>query len=194
MNRISQKARLNFSGRRGLWLAAIGALLALSGCASQSIDNSAFCQFNYTKNVDEAFAQVSNKLDSSACHYYFDDYMQELLTIAKGAPGRDNQERFANLLRSSIDRGVISKRQGQEIFGQYFDTEFYAVKVMQRNNCASLQNKPAIYASMKRELRMKKQGLLDISNDAQGFRRAQSHYENMQHVFDAVALACTRDI
>ena len=170
MNRISQKARLNFSGRRGLWLAAIGALLALSGCASQSIDNSAFCQFNYTKNVDEAFAQVSNKLDSSACHYYFDDYMQELLTIAKGAPGRDNQERFANLLRSSIDRGVISK------------------------NCASLQNKPAIYASMKRELRMKKQGLLDISNDAQGFRRAQSHYENMQHVFDAVALACTRDI
>ncbi|TQV66493.1 hypothetical protein FKG94_27050 [Exilibacterium tricleocarpae] len=192
MNKLNRQTIVAGIKTWRLWIIA-GALLAVGGCASQS-NSVALCQINPTNNVDQAFAQVSDKLTSNACHYYFDDYVQTLLTVAKGSPGGDNRERFANLIRSSIDRGVISQRQGQEIFGQYFDTEFYTIKVMQRNNCASMQNKPAIYASMRRELTMKKQGLLDIANDPQGFRRAQNHYENMQHVFDAVALACGREV
>ena len=121
-------------------------------------------------------------------------YRDQLLSAAKGAPGPDNEARFAGLLRDTIDQGVISKRQGQALFSQYFDPEFYVVKDEARSSCSSLRQKDKLYAGMRSELAFKREGMLEILNDKQRFREAQQHFTDLQLVLDAVEVACTQDV
>ena len=171
--------------------AALAVLLTLAACSQQPHQQANHCELTPTNNVDRLFAEVSDKLQDSSCHYSYPEYRERLLNAAKGAPGADNEARFAGLLRQSIDQGVISRRQGQALFSQYFDAEFYAVKAEPRSSCSSLRRKEQLYAAMREELAYKREGMLDILNDEPRFRRAQQHYSDLHQVFDAVEVACT---
>ena len=116
------------------------------------------------------------------------------LPAAKGDPGPENEARFAGLLRQSIDLGVISKRQGQELFSRYFDSEFYVVKAEARSSCSSLRDKDALYAEMRLELADKREGMLEVLADQERFRQAQHYYSDLNMVFDAVNAACLAEI
>jgi hypothetical protein len=168
-------------------------LFTLAACSQQPHKLADHCDLSPTNNVDRLFAQVSAKLEDSSCHYFYPQYRENLLSAAKGAPGPENEARFATLLRESIDRGVISKRQGQELFSQYFDPEFYAVKSEPRSSCSSLRRKDELYAAMREELAYKREGMLEILDDEDRFRQAQRHYSDLNLVLDAVAVACTQD-
>ena len=111
-----------------------------------------------------------------------------------GAPGPENEARFAGLLRESVDRGIVSKRQARETFSRYFDPEFYVVKVEPRSSCSSLREKEALFAAMRGELAYKREGMLEILDDQARFREAQHHYNNLNLVFEAVSAACTRSL
>lgn len=169
-----------------------GAVLAMIGC-SQQPTVADHCALGPGKQVDRLFDEVHEKLADRSCHYHFHDYTQQLVVAAKGAPEPDNEARFAALMRDSIDRGIISRRQGQELFSRYFDTEFHSVKREPRNNCSALRRKDELYAEMKRELGYKREGLLEILDDAERFRQAQRHYADLQLVLDAVQVACSAD-
>jgi hypothetical protein len=168
-------------------------LFTLAACSQQPHKLADHCDLSPTNNVDRLFAQVSAKLEDSSCHYFYPQYRENLLSAAKGAPGPENEARFATLLRESIDRGVISKRQGQELFSQYFDPEFYAVKSEPRSSCSSLRRKDELYAAMREELAYKREGMLEILDDEDRFRQAQRHYSDLNLVLDAVDVACTQD-
>lgn len=168
-------------------------LFTLAACSQQPHKLADHCDLSPTNNVDRLFAQVSAKLEDSSCHYFYPQYRENLLSAAKGAPGPENEARFATLLRESIDRGVISKRQGQELFSQYFDPEFYAVKSEPRSSCSSLRRKDELYAAMREELADKREGMLEILDDEDRFRQAQRHYSDLNLVLDAVDVACTQD-
>ena len=168
-------------------------LFTLAACGQQPHKLADHCNLSPTNNVDRLFAQVSAKLEDSSCHYFYPQYRESLVSAAKGAPGPENEARFATLLRESIDRGVISKRQGQELFSQYFDPEFYAVKSEPRSSCSSLRRKDALYAAMREELADKREGMLEILDDQERFRQAQRHYSDLNLVLDAVDVACTQD-
>lgn len=170
------------------------ALLTLGACSQQSRHDYAYCELSATNNVDRLFSEVSDKLEDSHCHYHFDAYRQRLVSAAKGAPGPENEARFADLLRQSIDRGIISKRQGQEVFSRYFDAEFYVVKAEPRSSCSSLRHKQDLGAAMREELAFKREGMLEILDDEQRFRRAQRHYSDLNLVFDAVEVACGEEV
>ena len=173
----------------------VGAALALTaGCSQMPGKEVADCSLRDTNNVDRLFEQVSQKLEHRSCHYSFDEYQRRLLAATKGAPEAENEARFASLLRISIDRGIISRRQGQEIFSRYFDPEFYAVKADARSSCSSLRDKDSLYASMRSELAYKREGMLEILDDEDRFRQAQHYYNDLRLVFDAVDAACTQDI
>lgn len=174
--------------------AALLALLTLAACSQQPQQLAQQCSLDSTNNVDRLFAQVSDKLQDSRCHYSYGQYRERLLSAAKGAPGPENEARFAQLLRQSIDLGVISRRQGQELFSQYFDPEFYAVKSEARSSCSSLRSKNELYAAMRQELSYKREGMLEILDDEDRFRQAQRHYSDLNVVLDAVAVACTQDL
>ena len=175
-------------------LCLLASLVVLNGCSQQSARNTAHCALTATNNIDRLFAEVENNLDDPVCHYSWPEYKQRLFATAKGNPGPDNEARFATLLRSSIERGIISRRQGQELFSRYFDAEFYSVKTEPRSSCASLRKKPALYASMQAELALKREGMLGILNDEDRFRRAQQHYSDLHLVFDAVEVACSQEL
>ena len=174
-------------------LSLAGVLTALAAC-SQQPTYSNNCALDPGKNVDRLFEQVHDKLDDRSCHYQFREYSQQLITAAKGAPEAENEARFAGLMRESIDRGIVSRKQGQELFSRYFDTEFHSVKVEPRNNCSALNRKDVLYADMKQELAYKREGLLEILGDENRFRQAQRHYADLQLVLDAVQLACSAEV
>ena len=142
------------------WLARGGTLalvLACVACNQQTTRSTDACQLTATNHIDHLFAEVSDKLADPLCHYEYPDYRDRLLQAAKGSPGPENEARFAGMLRESIDRGIISKRQGQALFSQYFDAEFYAVKAESRSSCASLRQKQELYTDMREELAYKRQ-------------------------------------
>ena len=128
---------------------AVTAVLGLGACSQQPQKPIVDCALSGTNNVDRLFAEVSEKLESPSCHYSFPGYRDRLVAAAKGAPGPENEARFAGLIRQVIDQGVISKRQGQELFSQYFDPEFYVVKSEARSSCSSLRNKDSMFAAMR---------------------------------------------
>ncbi|MEM8661839.1 MAG: hypothetical protein AAGF35_13220 [Pseudomonadota bacterium] len=168
-------------------------LFGLAACAQQSVQPANYCGLSATNNVDKLFMEASQKLQDPNCYHAFPEYKEELIAAASGAPGPENEARFAGLLRESIDSGIISKRQGQEIFSQYFDPEFYAVKSEARSSCTSLRRKDELYAAMRVELAYKREGMLDILDDESRFREAQRHYSDMHMVFDAVEVACMQE-
>ena len=169
-------------------------LLVTAACSQQPQRHQASCQLTPTNNVDRLFTEVSDKLADSSCHYSFADYREQLVGAAKGAPGPENEARFAGLLRESIDRGVISKRQGQAVFSRYFDPEFYVVKAEPRSSCSTLRHKEELTTAMREELAFKREGMLDILDDQERFRQAQRHYSDLNLVFDAVQVACAEEV
>ena len=169
-------------------------LLGVAACSQQPRHYAAYCHLSGTNNVDRLFAEVSDKLQDGSCHYHFDTYRDRLVEAAKGAPGPENEARFAGLLRESIDLGIISKRQGQALFSQYFDPEFYAVKSEPRSSCSSLKRKDRLYTAMREELAYKREGMLEILDDEARFRQAQRHYSDLNLVFDAVDVACSQEL
>ena len=181
----------NYRKLYGSLLAAIG-LLAVAGCAQQPHADASHCQLRGTNNVERLFLEVSEKLEDPLCHYSYPDYRERLVAAAKGSPGAENEVRFAALLRESIDLGVISRRQGQEVFSQYFDPEFFAVKSEPRSSCTSLRERNELDAAMRRELDYKREGMLEILGDEERFRQAQHYFQDLTLVFDAVDAACTR--
>ena len=173
-------------------LAAV--LLTLAACGQQPRQEAGYCNLSHTSNVDKLFAEASQKLRDESCHYHFEQYRDRLVAAAKGAPGAENEARFAGIIRESIELGVISKRQGQEVFSQYFDPEFYAVKSEPRSSCSSLRHKDKMYAAMREELAYKREGMLEILDDEDRFRQAQRYYSDLNLVFDAVDVACTQEL
>ncbi len=170
------------------------ALLATLGACNQHQVKVDHCRINPSNNVDRMFSEVSGRLGDSSCHYFYPEYRDQLILAAKGAPGPENEARFAALLRESIDRGIISKRQGQAQFSQYFDPEFFAVKAEPRSSCSSLRRKEEMYTAMREELSYKREGMLEILEDEDRFHQAQQHYSKLQLVFDAVEVACTQGV
>lgn len=170
------------------------AVLGLAGCGSQPQPEMASCELPAGRNVERLFTAASERIGDRHCHYHFDSYRDQLFAAAKGAPGAENEARFAALLRSSIDAGAISQRQGQELFSRYFDPEFYAVKAEPRSTCSSLRDKDRIYSAMRAELADKREGMLEVLDDEARFRRAQRHYSDLNLVLDAVDIACNAAI
>lgn len=169
-------------------------LVVLAACSQHPEKQFAECSLSSSNNVDHLFAEASEKLRNTACHYSFPEYRERLVLVAKGSPGPENEARFAGLLRESIELGIISRRQGQETFSRYFDPEFYVVKSEPRSSCSSLRDKEALYAAMRAELADKREGMLEILDDEERFRKAQHYYNDLNMVFEAVSAACTQSL
>jgi hypothetical protein len=173
---------------------ALALLFVAAGCSQQPQKPVAACGLSDSNNIDHLFAEVSENLGNRACHYSFPEYRERLLQAAKGSPGPENEARFAGLLRESVERGIISKRQAQETFSRYFDPEFYVVKAEPRSSCSSLREKETLFAAMRSELAYKRLGMLDILDDESRFRQAQHHYNDLTMVFEAVDAACSQPL
>ena len=168
-------------GIPGLVLIALG----VAACAS----NEPVCDSPQARNLDRAITDVQDSL-TYGCQAYFDRYFDDLLTIAEGDPDPENKRAFSEFLVWSNDQGLLSKRQAEDHYNRYFNVKFMSLRG-DYNNCShTCPNKRKVLLDMERELSDKERGLLKISQDNQGYYRADELFQEVELVLEATCTAC----
>ena len=161
-------------------------ILSLAACASTEPG----CPSPQTRNLDGAISFVKTSLETG-CEAQFDRYYDDLLTIAEGDPKPENKRIFSEFLVWSGDQGLLSTRQAQEYYNRFFNVKFMAMKG-DYNNCShTCPNKQRVLLDMERELSDKERGLLKVSQDAEGYYRADRLSQEVELVLEATCTACT---
>ena len=167
-------------------LAVIAALVTISACASTEPG----CPSPQTRNLDTAIDFVKTSLNTG-CEAHFDRYYDDLLTIAEGDPKPENKRVFSEFLLWSGDQGLLSTRQAQEYYNRFFTVKFMAMKG-DYNNCShTCPNKRRVLIDMERELSDKERGLLRVSEDRDGYYRADRLDQEVELVLEATCTACS---
>ena len=166
-------------------LAVVATLLTLGACASQEPG----CPSPQTRNLDSAVDFVKTSLNTG-CAAHFDRYYDDLLRIAEGDPKPENKRVFSEFLVWSGDQGLLSNRQAKEYYNRYFNVKFMSMKG-DYNNCShTCPNKQKVLFDMERELSDKERGLLKVSEDRDGYYRADRLYQEVELVLEATCTAC----
>ena len=126
----------------------------------------------------------------SGCQAHYDRYFDNLLNIAEGDPKPENKRVFSEFLVWSGDQGLLSNRQAKEYYNRYFNVKFMSMKG-DYNNCShTCPNKQKVLFDMERELSDKERGLLKVSEDRDGYYRADRLYQEVELVLEATCTAC----
>ena len=165
------------------------ALASTIGCSSLP-NNSSACAGGDARTVDTFVTVAQNNLGNSSGMMSFDDYFDLLIALSRENPGANNKQAFADLIRSGISTGAISKRDGMAHFNAYFEPEFYSLKTDVRSNCVALSDRQHDMTALDGELRKKRIGLLEIMGDTDQFRQSQQFYQDLTVVMDAVRHSC----
>jgi len=158
-------------------------------CSSVPQNRSA-CAVPDDRTVDTFVTAAQFNIGNSSCVTSFDDYFERLIALARENPGANNKQAFADLIRSVIAAGAISKRDGMARFNAYFEPEFYSLKTDVRSNCVALSDRQHDMTALDSELRKKRTGLLEIMGDTEQFRQSQQFYQDLTVVMDAVRHSC----
>jgi len=165
---------------------ALGSTVACSSVPqSRSV-----CAIPDARTVDTFVTAAKYNLDNSSCMTSFGDYFDRLIALSRENPGANNKQAFADLIRSGITNGSISKRDGMARFNAYFEAEFYSLKTDVRSNCVALSDRQNDMRALDGELLKKRIGLLEIIGDKEQFRQAQQFYQELTVVMDAVRHSC----
>ena len=168
---------------------AFFAIAVTTGCASNTVATVS-CSMPSAQTVDGYVVAAAGDLGLASCHSNFDSYFGHLMDIAVENPAVGNKGQFAKLIRAGIDSGAISSRQGKQLFNEYFEPEFFALKGEARSNCVALQQKADYFRDMDTELQNKKIGLLDALGDEASFRLSQRYYQDLVTVIEAIDHSC----
>ena len=167
-------------------LGLLAGLLTIAACASTEPG----CPSPQTRNLDTAIGFVKTSLNTG-CEAHFDRYYDDLLTIAEGDPKLENKRSFSEFLLWSGDQGLLSTRQAQEYYNRFFNVKFMSMKG-DYNNCShTCPNKQRVLFDMERELSDKERGLLRVSEDRDGYYRADRLYQEVELVLEATCTACS---
>ena len=167
-------------------LGVLTAMFVLTSCAA----NEPGCPSPDTRNLDNAIGFVKTSLETG-CQTHFDRYYDDLLTIAEGDPSPENKRKFSEFLVWSGEQGLLSTRQAEDYYNRYFNVKFMAMKG-DYNNCShTCPNKKKVLFDMERELSDKERGLLKVSEDREGYYRADKLYQEVELVLEATCTACT---
>jgi len=166
-------------------LGVLAGLFMMVACASTEPG----CPSPQTRNLDNAIGFVKTSLNTG-CEAQFDRYYDDLLTIAEGDPKPENKRIFSEFLVWSGDQGLLSTRQAQEYYNRFFNVKFMSMKG-DYNNCShTCPNKQRVLFDMERELSDKERGLLKVSQDPDGYYRADRLYQEVELVLEATCTAC----
>ncbi len=177
---------MRFSITHSRLIAIFAATLFLSACAS----NEPSCMSPQSRNLDSAINAVQSNL-TSGCAAHFDRFYDDLLTIAEGDPKPENKRTFSEFLVWSTDEGLLSRRQAEDYYNRYFNVKFMSMRG-DYNNCShTCPNRQRLLIEMERELSDKERGLLLVSEDSDGYYRADQLFNEVELVLEATCTACS---
>ena len=163
----------------------VGAL-ALVGCQTATPDH---CSVGLKPPLASAISTTEQKL-GEGCEAYFDNYFDQLLTIASDHPDGDNKRRFSEHLVRISESGYIGRRQAQGLYNRYFNVKFVTL-TGDYNTCAqTCPVRHQVLSDMQAELLDKEIGLMKVSSDPQSFYRADHLLKESQLVLEATCRAC----
>lgn len=169
---------------------ALMSLLTLSACnstAKTSVNQS--CENISSVNLTDAVNTAQMALQSGQCNHKFADYYQELLTVAKGSPEKNNKRVFDKFINWSHNNKVISKLDAKLYFSRYFSERFMSLNSTY-NICSQSAKQDEIFSALSLEMQDKKLGLLNVLNDKNTFNKVARQYSDLQTVLEATWLAC----
>ena len=179
---MTKSTRFRLSGR----LLAVTAALLLGACASTP---ELVCNGPSSNSLEIALGQARSAM-RNGCATYFDDYFADLMNIAEGDPKPENKQAFSDFLMWASDEGILNKRQAQSWYNRYFAVKFVSL-MGDYNNCSSTcPRRDDVMARMETELKHKEQGLMRVSQDKNGYYRADRLLRETELVLAATCTAC----
>lgn len=163
-------------------------VVLLTGCATT--ETAYQCDVSLQSPLRSAMNVVEDKLDHG-CGLYYEDYVNQLISIASENPGPDNKKAFSDFLVRLSDQGVISKRQASDLYNRYFNVKFVSL-TGDYNTCSQVcPVQGRVMLDMQQELLDKETGLLTISDDQTGYYRADLLLKEAEIVLQATCQACS---
>jgi hypothetical protein len=163
---------------------------ALGGCATSPPPRAASCELEPPSTLDSMTQTARVELATPVCRDQFPAYFELALKRAESSPDEKNRTRFADLIKTSSDQGLVTQVQARELYNRYFHTTYVSLP-SDYNICSTLRSKDQLFAALETELADKRRGMLTIAADRAGFQEAQRQYNDLQLVLEATALACT---
>lgn len=161
--------------------------LLLWGCASTPTPSN--CIAPSGKLVAPAFSRAQSSLAYSECWSQFEPYFDSLLTTAEGDPKQEHVERFSDFVGWSIERGVVTKVAGSELFTRYFSPNFVSLP-NDRSVCSAVRSNPRLNKSVELELRDKYRGLVGVAGNNATYAQAAREQASLVQILGAMESAC----
>lgn len=161
--------------------------MLLWGCASAPTPSN--CIAPSGKLVAPAFSRAQSSLAYSECWSQFDSYFDSLLVAAEGDPKQENVERFSDFVGWSIERGVVTKVAGSELFTRYFSPNFVSLP-NDRSVCSAVRSNPRLNKDVELELRDKYRGLVSVAGNNATYAQAAREQASLVQILGAMESAC----
>jgi len=159
---------------------------AIAGCASAPVPVS--CVAPSGKLLDSAFATAQSSLGYRQCWGQFDTYFDALLSTAEGDPGADNVERFSDFVGWSVERGIVTRVAGSELYTRYFSPNFVSLP-NDRSVCSAVRTNPQL-DDVAAELQHKYRGLVKVAGNNAVYAQASREQSALVQVLGAMETAC----
>jgi hypothetical protein len=120
------------------------------------------------------------------CPDKLDQVFFKLLEIAKHSPGKGNGILIQDLLKELIKTNRVSETYTKNLYQKYFSRRFVSMPDIKVYNLAGEMS--TIKKGLKKELALKKMGMVECCNDKEAYKHAEAEYarainfmENLVH-------------
>jgi len=183
---------MNISKVVKMLVLSLSLMSVLSACAPSRIKHAEVsCNSVSDKNLQTAFESAKGILSQRMCHYEFDALHQQLLSIAKNDPAEGTGLKFLQFYKWNVSEGVISSKQGKNLYNRYFKSTFGHILPNNQNVCSLRGNKDPLIKELGRELGYKKMGLQEAMQDRDAYFEAQRIHNELVFLLETTLMACS---
>ncbi len=141
------------------------------------------------KLVDAAFSRARSSLGYPECWSQFNGYFESLLQTAEGDPKEENLAQFSEFVGWSVERGIVTRIEGSELFTAYFSPNFVALP-NDRSVCSAVRTNPRLAADVESELELKYRGLVKVAGLNATYAQAAREQASLDQILGAMESAC----
>lgn len=129
--------------------------------------------------IDQAETALMN------CPNRLDSVFQRLLDISKHNPKPENALLIQDLLKRMVSANKISKSYSKDLYRKYFSVHFAVPDVKVYNLAEEIDT---LKRDLRRELTLKKEGLVECCNNKEEYKKAESEYARLVVFMDSLVL------
>jgi hypothetical protein len=163
--------------------------LVASGCAawkpaSASAPVMELCSMPSGFQMAPAIEMARETLNN--CPEKLDDVFISLLAVARHRPAPENAAAIQNLLKELVKQNKISEAYSRNLYRKYFSRSFVSIPDLRVHRLSGQSD--AIKQDLKKELGLKRVGILEVCNDKDSYKHAEAEYARVSDLLDNLLL------